>query len=515
MKLLKTIWNWLVDFLHSIRFRITLWFVFILAIILTAFSGFIYFRQSQDLKEDSVGRIQEEFARLLGYFRSAAWQNSTLDLSDVPDNTPPLQQGDMLVIADTSGQIVQSWGIKPGGKLASDLISTASQQHNLNVYEQTISVTDSTGKASDADYLFIVSFVFRGDTPVGALIIGSPTNLSSQLQRLKVSLILGSLLMLVIAFTGGLWLADRAMRPVKTITHAAQNISESDLNRRINLRGRDELAELANTFDDMLLRLQVAFDRQRRFVADASHELRTPLTIANLEIDQALSKNRSSSDYQRALQTINIENERMMRMVNDLMTLARMDSGQALLQFEKLDLSDVALEAVERMSSLAEHQQVRLETTELPELTVNGDRQYLIQMISNLIENAIKYSGSGQTISVGTSALIVDKKEFAALRVVDNGPGIPPEHLPHLFDRFYRVDQARTQGDDSSAPTGSGLGLSIVAWIVEAHGGKINVESKVNEGTTFEVRIPWEYAKFVSRPRVNQHRTASENPKTY
>jgi len=167
-----------------------------------------------------------------------------------------------------------------------------------------------------------------------------------------------------------------------------------------------------------------------------------------------------------------------------------MDSGQALLQFKELDLSDVALEAVERMSSLAEHQQIRLETTELPELIVNGDRQYLIQMISNLIENAIKYSGSGQKISVGTSALIVDQKEFASLRVVDNGPGIPPEHLPHLFDRFYRVDQARTQDDDSSAPTGSGLGLSIVAWIVEAHGGKINVESKVNEGTTFEVRIP-------------------------
>ena len=490
MKLLKTASNWLIDFLHSIRFRITLWFVFILAIILAAFSGLIYFRQSQDLKEDSVGHIQAEFARVLGYFRSTAWQNSTLGLSDVPDNTPPLQQGDMLAIVDTDRQIVQSWGIKPNDKLVSDLISTASQQQSLNVYEQTISITNSNGKASGADYLFIVSFIFRGDTLVGALIIGSPTNLSSELQRLRVSLILGSLLMLVIAFTGGLWLADRAMRPVKTITHAAQNISESDLNRRINLRGRDELAELANTFDDMLSRLQVAFDRQRRFVADASHELRTPLTITNLEIDQALSKNCSSADYQRALQTINAENERMMRMVNDLMTLARMDSGQALLQFEKLDLSDVALEAVERMTTLAERQQITLETTELPELIVNGDRQYLIQMISNLIENAIKYSGSGQKISVDTSSRVVDKKKFASLRVVDNGPGIPPEHLPHLFDRFYRVDQARTQDDNSSVPAGSGLGLSIVAWIVEAHGGKINVESKVNLGTTFEVILP-------------------------
>ena len=490
MKLLKTIWNWLIDFLHSIRFRITLWFVFILAVVLTTFSGFIYFRQSRDLQEDFVGSIQEKFARILGYFRSAEWQNSNLGLSDVPDNAPPLQQGDMLVIVDTNAQIVQTWGIKPTNKLVSDLVSTASQQRNLNVYEQTLSVTDSSGKTSGADYLFVVSPVIRDGLPIGALIIGSPTKLSDELRRLKLSLILGSSLMLLIAFTGGLWLADRAMHPVKTITHAAQNISESDLSRRINLRGRDELSELANTFDNMLSRLQVAFDRQRRFVADASHELRTPLTITNLEIDQALSKNWSSAEYQRALQTINIENERMMRMVNDLMTLARMDSGQAILQFEALDLSDVALEAVERMTALAERQQVMLETTELPELIVNGDRQYLIQMISNLIENAVKYSGSGQKIRVGTSVKLNGKKEFASLRVEDNGPGIPSEHLPHLFDRFYRVDQARTQDDNSSAPTGSGLGLSIVAWIVEAHGGKINVESKVNSGTTFEVILP-------------------------
>ena len=492
MKYLKRFWNWFIDFLHSIRFRITLWFVFILAIVLVLFSGFIYYNQARDLQGDSVGNIQEKFARLLGYFRSAAWQNSNLGLSDVPDTNPPLQQGDILAIVDNNGQIVQTWGIKPSDKLVSDLISTASQQRSLDVYEQTISVTDSNGKASDADYLFIVSPVVRDATPIGALIIGSPSNLNNQLQRLRVSLILGSLAMLLIAFTGGLWLADRAMRPVRMITHTAQSIEESDLSRRINLRGRDELAELANTFDDMLLRLQVAFDRQRRFVADASHELRTPLTITNLEINQALSKNRSSSEYQRALQTINIENERMTRMVNDLMTLARMDSGQAILQFEKLDLSDVALEAVERMSTLAERQHIMLETTELPELIINGDRQYLIQMISNLIENAIKYSGSGQKISVGTSVYADDKKELASLHVTDTGPGIPPEHLPHLFDRFYRVDQARTQDDDSSTPTGSGLGLSIVAWIVEAHDGKINVESKVNSGTTFEITLPLE-----------------------
>ncbi|HUI90507.1 MAG TPA: ATP-binding protein [Anaerolineales bacterium] len=484
---MKPIRNWLVDFLHSIRLRITLWFVFILAIVLAIFSGFIYFNQSRDLQGDTAGAIQAKFARLLGYFRSAEWQNSNLGLSDVPNNAPLLQQGDMLAIVDLNGQVVQAWGIKPGDKLISALISTASQQRTLNVYEQAISITDPNGKTSDADYLFIVSPVFRGDVPVGALIMGSPSNLNSELQRLKVSLLLGSLLMLLIAFTGGLWLADRAMRPVKMITRTAQSIEESDLSRRINLRGRDELAELGNTFDNMLSRLQIAFDRQRRFVADASHELRTPLTITNLEINQALEKSRSVAEYKRTLHTVNLENERMMRMVTDLMTLARMDSGQAILQFEPLDLSDVALEAVERMTPLAEQHHVTIETSELPELMVNGDRQYLIQMISNLVENAIKYSGAGQRVKVDTAA---GKKGLALLRVADTGPGIPPEHLPHLFDRFYRVDPARTHDDDSPAPSGSGLGLSIVSWIVEAHGGTIGVDSKVNEGTTFEVTLP-------------------------
>ncbi len=182
----------------------------------------------------------------------------------------------------------------------------------------------------------------------------------------------------------------------------------------------------------------------------------------------------------------------MMRMVNDLMTLARMDAGQAIMRFEDLDLSDVVVEAVERMSALAELRNVSLEMCDLPELHVRGDRQYLIQMVSNLIENAIKYGGSGQTVQIETCLHQNGKRDEASLCVSDNGPGIPPDHLPHLFDRFYRVDQARSRDadEDSNSPTGSGLGLSIVAWIVKAHGGEIKVDSKVNEGTTFEVSLP-------------------------
>jgi len=492
MRFFKKTGNWSFSFLHSIRFRLTLWFVFILAIVLSVFSLFIYYSQSRDLQADSIARMQQKLTRLQAYFHSPDWQNSNLGISNIPgpDSQSPLQLGDALALVDTSGQVAQNWGQSLDNGAIEALVEAAGRQPGLEVYEQTIPIQSSGGRSINTDYLFIAVPVLRGDTLLGFLIIGSPTDLTSELDRLKLSLILGNLVMLLIAFGGGLWLADRAIRPVKTITRAARDISESDLSRRLNLRGRDELVELAGTFDGMLARLQAAFDRQRQFVADASHELRTPLTITNLELDHALSAQRSPAEYQRALQVINVENERMRRMVNDLMTLARMDSGQAILQLEDLDLSDVALEAVERMAALAERSEVILETGELPELAVKADRQYLIQMISNLIENAIKYSGSGRTVRVATSSSHADQEEWALLRVSDNGPGIPPEHLPHLFDRFYRVDNARTQSTDSGAPSGSGLGLSIAAWIAKAHGGEIRVDSTIGKGTTFEVALP-------------------------
>jgi signal transduction histidine kinase len=174
----------------------------------------------------------------------------------------------------------------------------------------------------------------------------------------------------------------------------------------------------------------------------------------------------------------------MSHLVNDLLVLARLESGQSAIQKEPLDLSDIALEAVERLSVLAERYQVKIETGELPETELHGDRQLLLQMVSNLIENGIKYTvGDDRRVKVETGAGV----DTIWLRVSDNGPGIPSEHLPHLFDRFYRVDKARTQDADSSS--GSGLGLSIVQSIAQIHGGQVHAESNGGSGTTFEVRF--------------------------
>jgi heavy metal sensor kinase len=322
------------------------------------------------------------------------------------------------------------------------------------------------------------------------VIFGGILDPSALVSRFLITLIAGSLLTLAIAVIGGFWLADRAMRPVKTITQAARAISETDLSHRLNMESKDELGELANTFDAMLARLQAAFDRQRQFVADASHELRTPLTIVNLETSRALASRRSQPEYQHALTIIHSENDFMSSLVNDLLVLARMDAGQTTMEKNPLDLSDLAVDTIERLTPLAARNGVTLQAGSLPETCVLGDRQYLLQMLSNLVENAIKYmTGDKKQVLVETGTA----DGTAWIRISDSGPGIAPEHISHLFDRFYRVDKARTRDTDMEAdpgqPSGSGLGLSIVQWIVQAHGGEVRVESTLGLGTTFEVRF--------------------------
>jgi signal transduction histidine kinase len=486
---------------HTIRFRLALWFTAILAIVLVSFSAFIYIRQSQELRAESINHLTNQVRKIEDTFRSSnrdAFEHNPIQFPSDPTNGEPLlQEGDVLAITGTNGDVIQNWG----PITSTDINKLATIGFNQGVQSGTFSYTivsaTATGQTTRSQYTFIVTPVSFAGNLVGFIILGSPVDPGNQLQRLLFSLILGTLIILVGAMAGGFWLADRAMKPVRVITKTAQEIGETDLSRRLNLGTKDELGELADTFDAMLARLQAAFERQRRFTADASHELRTPLTIVNLESSRALSTRRTLPEYQRALTVIQAENDWMTRLVNNLLTLARMDAGQAKLKLETLDLSDVALDVLERMAPLARQKGVKLEAGELPELLVSGDRQFLSQMASNLVDNAIKYSeGPECHVRVETGIIPTKAGEGAWIRVVDNGPGIEPEHLKHIFERFYRADQARSHdsiameenGDES--PTGTGLGLSIVQWVAQAHGGSVNVNSVVGSGTTFEVILP-------------------------
>ncbi len=469
-------------FFHSIRFRLVVWFTVILALVLSIFSAFIYYNQARDIRGDAFYSLERKM--------------TDIEIALAGDGGTPvmLQASDVLVIIDSGGKVLAYQGAVTE-KNVIDLVKNAQaaqQQANVSHAEPQISwfqewkgvSSPGAGAVLTSHYFFILKPVSAGMRS-GFIILGNPFDPYGLNDRLLFTLVIGVLLTLAVAMGGGLWLADRAMRPVHTITNTARTISETDLNRRLNITGRDELAELANTFDAMLARLQTAFERQRQFVADASHELRTPLTIVNLESSRALASRRTVDEYQRVLGVIRSENEFMSHLVNDLLTLARMDSGQMGMEMNRVDLSDISLEAVERLASLAERKNVRLETGDLPELTIDGDKRYLLQMLSNLIENGIKYtSGDDKKVRVDTG----QDGNSVWVRVSDSGEGIPPEHLPHLFNRFYRVDKARSR-DDNNETGGSGLGLAIVDWIARAHGGEVRVESVPGEGTAFEVHF--------------------------
>ena len=503
---LRSIYTPIYFLVHSIRFRLTIWAVLILALVLAIFSGIVYSNQTQVVETNAANRLLDDFSRISHPYLILAspYLANGGNLPDLNQTIGPFLGNDIvLALINPQGKIVQQFGLSSTSNI--NLLLSKVNKNDLTglPFTYELSGTSTISSTKIEDYMMVITPIQleRGGSVLGYLLMGEPADPGGQLPKLLLTLLLVSGSTLLVAIFGGYWLVARALHPVQTITHAAQEISETDLSRRLNLKVQDELGELANTFDRMLDRLQAAFDRQRQFTADASHELRTPLTIIDLESDRALARRRSPDEYEVALRTIKSENEFMTRLVNDLLTLARMDAGQAVMKLEELDLSEVVLDVTERLTPLARQKKVELVFGDMPELKVTGDRQYLSQMVINLVENAIKYiTGKEAVVSIETGSDTGNSRSEAWFRVRDTGPGIAPEHLPHLFDRFYRVDKARSNdpGDGTqpamegvSSPSGSGLGLSIVQWIAKAHGGSVSVQSEVGKGSTFEVRMPF------------------------
>jgi signal transduction histidine kinase len=487
-------------FLRSIRFRLTLWFVVILALVVGVFGAITYTLQARDLRRQTLDRIEATIAQIqsIQEVSHADPFERQITIPNISQDAGPLLQSDeILAVTDVQGNVVQKYG--PASTSDVNRLTRLGMDRGAGQGPFTYTLLSATNEAAGgpSEYMFVVTPISLGSSVIGFLILGSPVDPTGQLHRYLITLLIGGLGTLALALIGGYWLADRALGPVKEITQTAREIGETDLSRRIALGRQDELGRLADTFDQMLARLQAAFDRQKQFTADASHELRTPLTIVNLETSRALESSRSASEYSRALSVIRSENDFMTRLVNNLLTLSRMDAGQTSLAKEPVDLSDVTLEVAERMQPLAAHQGLDLRTGELPEALVLGDRQYLIQMISNLVENAVKYAGGiGGAICLEVG--LEPKSNIGWILVHDDGPGIPAEDLPHVFDRFYQVDRVRSQdhgegvqaiGPENGA-SGSGLGLSIVQWIARAHGGDVSVTSEPGKGATFEVKLP-------------------------
>lgn len=321
------------------------------------------------------------------------------------------------------------------------------------------------------------------EVPIGVLQAGTALTIIDAVRTDLVQFLLVlSAVAVLLAGLIGLAIARGALAPLSSVTETALQITRADdLSRRIPYRGyeEDEVGKLIIAFNDTLSRLEKLFATQRRFVADIGHELRTPLTVMRGNLDLM---HRTKDKDPESIRSIEMEVERLTRLVEDLLVLAQAEVGKLPLDRRRVEMDTLLLEVLNQVKVLA-RARVDLRIGAIDQVLVCGDHDRLKQVALNLLANAVKYTPEGGRVE----AKLSKADGWAVLTVEDNGPGIAEEDLPHIFERFYRGDKARHRDEDRS---GFGLGLSIAYWIVRNHGGQIEAQSKLGEGTTFTVRLP-------------------------
>lgn len=319
------------------------------------------------------------------------------------------------------------------------------------------------------------------DRPGSSLELGlSLSETEATLAQFDGRVAVGGLVFLLLAVLGGLFLSRQALRPVALSIRTARGLNPENLSARLPLTGAgDELDELAGTINGLLDRLAAYHAQITRFTADASHELRSPLAAMRAAVEVVLGQPRDADAYRDVLASLGEQCERLTALVNGLLLLARADAGEVAVRREAVDLAGLAADVAEMYDPLAEERGVSLIADTASPVVVLGDSSRLRQLVTNLVDNAIKFTPPG-----GSVTLRVERDDTRARLVVrDTGVGVAAVHLPHIFERFYQADPARSSG-------GCGLGLSICRWIVGAHGGTIEARSGVGAGTTFVVALP-------------------------
>jgi two-component system, OmpR family, sensor kinase len=321
-----------------------------------------------------------------------------------------------------------------------------------------------------------------GGRPYSVIVLGSLEPVAADLAIIRRVLYIGLPLLILVAGFGGFWLATRSLRPLRVMAEQAHGITGRNLSKRLEIGpSSEELAALAQTFNELLARLDTSFETMRRFIADASHELRTPIAVIRGEADVALGRNRSPAEYRESLAVIQDEAKRLTRLVGDLLNLARADAGHCRIEVREVYLNDLVAECCRSVQALAAAGNVALECRGGGDAAYRGDEELLRRMVLNLLDNAIRYTPAGGKVVAAV------EREDAAVRILvsDTGLGIPPEAAPHVFERFYRVDGARSRQEG-----GFGLGLAIVKWVAESHHGRVELSSVPVAGSTFTVLLP-------------------------
>jgi heavy metal sensor kinase len=465
--------------LKTIRAKIGLLTGVFSLVILLGFGFYLYFSLRLQLYQSIDERLQSRLEQLL----SAVEIEDRGLVFDPEASAIILPDDDTARLVSLSGAVLEQRGDE-----GIPLISPSEVDEKGFLTIRMIDEVDHANDEREFETFRILNapVIIDGDLK-GYLQIGRGIDwMVEALSRLLMLLIVAGPVLVGIATAGGYLLAGQALDPIERIRQRAASIHAKDLSQRLELTTTDdEVGRLAQTFNEMLDRLDGSFRRQRRFTADASHELRTPLSVIRGEIDIILERPRKETEYIETLESVGVEAQRMSRLVHELLLLARADTDEFRLEREKINLADLLCVLIEQMERQAQEAEVTLQIDLPTQLPVFGDRDRLLELFINLLENSFSHA-PGSLVSVRA----LSNGENILVSITDTGPGIAKEHLPHLFDRFYRVDPSRKR-----SVSGSGLGLAIAQEIANAHGGGISVQSEPGRGTTFTVRLPMSPSK--------------------
>ena len=464
---------------NSVRTKLTLWYSLILALVLICFAAGTYFLLAQMIAAQTDASLRDNadaFVKTLAV--EGEGENDETNESVLTDITREFHfQDRIFFLLDERQNLIAA--------------SENPNRMRLNLLQKEVFRPDGFQNITEkhnGDYrIFSRSVEFRGQNY--HLMIAALLDKQNQLlSQTRLIFLFAVPVALLTAGFGGYYLARKSLAPVVEMSEKAALIGSTNLNERLPIANeKDELGELATTFNQLLSRLEAAFEQQRRFMADASHELRTPLAIVRGEADVALRKDsRSETEYRESLEIVREEGKRLTRIVEDLFTLARADAGQYALHKTEFYLDELLAECARAVRTLTAEKNLKFDLKTENGLIFHGDEILIRRLTMNLFDNAIKYTPPNGEISV-TCYNVKDEYE---IQISNSGEIIPPEAQEHIFERFYRTDKARSRTGNDKFGTGAGLGLAIARYITQAHHGLIALQKSDTTETVFLIKFP-------------------------
>ncbi|MGD0497597.1 MAG: ATP-binding protein [Bryobacteraceae bacterium] len=455
----------------SFRFTLTAWYLALFVALFGLFSFVFYRALSGSLRSQLEQRLFSEADTAVGLFEAELVEAN----GDVPEAA-----GDAVKEMRVHGNMVAV--LAEGRVLATSDPSRARELESIAPGMRSAPMLLDARAYGTNGALASVRRASAGGREILVVVVEPLDSIARVLETARGFVFIALPLLFAAAMIGGWALTTRGLAPLKWIAEQTRQIGGSSLHRRLDIgNAAEELTVMAASFNELLARLDQSFETMRRFVADASHELRTPLSVIRGEADVALAQERGPAEYKESLAIILDEARRLSRLVDDLLNLARADRGHVTLQVQDFYFNDLLAECCRSVQALAGARGLELECRCPEDAPFSGDEEMLRRLVMNLLDNAIRYTPPGGKIS---AALEVERSGLR-IRISDTGAGIAPEAAPHVFERFYRADKARSRQDG-----GFGLGLSIVKWIAEAHHGAVELASQPGAGSTFTVTLP-------------------------